>query len=318
MLAAGTANHLGPYVGDESAVEVVRAILSLPEERLDYARAKLAFDRIAAPSANIAKAASELDRLTRIAQQMAGNNSKPDWTFGALRTLLYEPGTWNEQRPFLYDHSDPEGQGPLVRLLPNYLATRLGNCVSMPILFLILADRLGLDVALAIGPLHMLVRYRDESGRVHNIETTSGGHPAREEWLREIFCISDRALEAGTYLRSLPRREAVAHMAGTVVEHLFDRGRFDVAVQVCETILRHAPRDVYTMVKLGTACGHLLQIGFRGSYPRPGKAPPWARVRALSLAHRNQAMFAAAEALGWTDDTAEAVGTMRRGGQRNC
>jgi regulator of sirC expression with transglutaminase-like and TPR domain len=214
-------------------LEVVRSILALPEHRLDYAEAKLTFDRIADPSADSAHVQAELDRLTRIVRQMAGEDSKPDWKFGALRTMLHEAGPWNEQRPFLYDHSDPEGQGALVRLLPHYLTTRLGNCVSMPILFLILADRLGLDVALSSAPSHMLVRYRDEHRRVHNIETTNGGHPTREEWLRQSFGITDVALKAGTYLRSLPRREAIAYMASTVVEHLFDRRRYDEAAQVC-------------------------------------------------------------------------------------
>jgi regulator of sirC expression with transglutaminase-like and TPR domain len=236
---------------------------------------------------------------------MAGENRGPDWKFGALRTMLYDPGPWNGESPFLYDHTDPDGQGPLVRLLPHYLETRRGNCVSMPILFLILAERLGLDVSLVIGPLHMLVRYRDESGRLHNIETTSGGHPAREEWLREIFDIRDRALETGIYLRSLPRREAIAQMASTVVEHLFDRGRFEEAIQVGETILFYAPRDVHTMVTLGTACSHLLQIGFKDKYPTPDRAPREAQARALVLARRNEALFAEAEALGWADDTAE-------------
>lgn len=283
---------------------VVRAILSMPDHQLDYAAAKLAFDRLADPSANLGSASVELDRLAQTVRTMAGESSRQDWKFGALRTMLYEPGTWNGHRPFLYDHSDRDGQGMPVRLLPHYLKTRRGNCVSMPILFLILADRMGLDVALATAPLHMFVRYRDENGRVHNIETTNGGHATRDAWLRQNLSISEAAVKNGVHLRSLSRREAIAHMASTVVEHLFDCRRFDEAARVCEAILLHAPRDVYTMVKLGSACGHLLQIEFKDKYRAPEQAPPMARARALSLSRRNRALFAAAEALGWVDDAA--------------
>ncbi|WP_179301184.1 MULTISPECIES: hypothetical protein [unclassified Mesorhizobium] len=56
----------------------------------------------------------------------------------ALRTFLYEGGWWNNSRPFEYDLSDSYGQKPGSQSLVNYLATRKGNCVSMPALFVTL------------------------------------------------------------------------------------------------------------------------------------------------------------------------------------
>lgn len=96
----------------------------------------------------------------------------------------------------------------------------------MPILFLILADRLGLDLSLAMAAAHFFVRWRDEEGRTVNLETTSGANPARDIWLREAVGYTDRGVESGFYMRSLPRREAVAAMALTLVEHLMAERRF--------------------------------------------------------------------------------------------
>lgn len=238
----------------------VRNILSVPDAALDYDRAKLALDRLIDPAIDSATVMASIARMVTIARQMAGSSVDTDTTLKALRTLVYEAGPWNENRPFAYDHADPLGQGISNKLLATYLATRRGNCVSMPILFLILADRLGIDMALATAPLHILLRHREDSGRVVNFEATSGAHPARGEWYRRNMPMTDRAIASGLYMRSLSRREGVALMATTVLDHLIEQGRFAQALQVSETILRHAPRDGYTMVRQASACGELIRI----------------------------------------------------------
>jgi regulator of sirC expression with transglutaminase-like and TPR domain len=97
---------------------------------------------------------------------------------------------------------DADGRAVRNKLLENYLRARLGQCVSMPVLFLLIAERLGLEVALCPAPEHILVRYTDENGGAHNIETTSGCHPARDEWIRQQLGISNRAVDSGIYLRA--------------------------------------------------------------------------------------------------------------------
>src|SRR6185295_18483907 len=107
---------------------------------------------------------------------------------------IYEVGAWNYGRAFGYDHADPFGRILANRLLFTYLRTRQGNCISMPTLFLIVADRMGLNVHLATAPLHMFVRYTDPQGADHNLETTSGGHEARDALYRQNFPMTDRAI----------------------------------------------------------------------------------------------------------------------------
>jgi regulator of sirC expression with transglutaminase-like and TPR domain len=282
-----------------SVAQAVESVLAQPRERLDYAEAKLELDRLADPSGDLSGARLELDRLTAIARAMVTIDDSGAVRMSAIRTLIYEPGPWNSGRPFAYDHSDPLGQSLRSRLLPVYLSTHLGNCISMPILFLILAERLELDVALATAPLHLFVRYHVPFGPVINIETTSGANPARESWIRQHFPMSDRAVANGVYLRSLPRGEAVAHMASTVVEHLLHAGRYDEAIDVCSVILRHAPSDVYVMAKQATAYGGILEREFRAAYPFPYLIPASLRRRYLMLCERNASLWAKAEALGW-------------------
>ena len=278
---------------------IVRAVLSAPDAALDYARAKLAFDQLIDSAVDIPATMAQLDRMVDEAVRLAGPAASPDARLGAVRRLLYVAGLWNDHRPFSYDHDDPLGQRIGNKLLATYLATRRGNCVSMPALFLILADKLGLDVAFATAPLHAFVRYRSESGHIINIEAANGGHPARDAWIREQMPMTDRAVASGLYLRSPSKREGVALLATTVMEHLIEQRRFREALAVSEVIVQHAPRDAYTMVKQGTICGWLIQTEFKARYPDEATIPPPLRARCAMLVARNRAMFEAAETLGW-------------------
>jgi regulator of sirC expression with transglutaminase-like and TPR domain len=201
----------------------------------------LALDKIVDPSLNVAATIAELDRMAKEARRLAGPSPTEGDLLSALRKLIYESGPWNGQRPFDYDHAGLKNLR--VKLISHYLETRLGNCVSMPILFLILADKLGLDVALALAPVHLFLRYRDPDGRVTNLEATAGALPARNLWMRQERNVPDRGVKSGFYMRSLSRREGVAAMALTVVEHLMNRRRFEEAIAVCGIILRHNPRE---------------------------------------------------------------------------
>ncbi len=283
-----------------SAASVVGAVLAVPDTELDYARAKLAFDRIIDPTADVPPLSSELDHLTKAANDLAGSNADEHRKLAAVRQVIYEPGAWNDNRPFIYDPKDPLGRNPHHKLLVDYLTTRQGNCISMPILFLILADRMGLKgVALANAPLHDFVRYTDTTGRTFNIETTSGGHVSRDEWYRQQMPMTDRSVESGIYLRSLTRREAVADMATTVIDYLLSEKRFGDAIEVSEVILRNYPHDTYAMVKEGTAYAGLIDQEYAKRYPTSDLIPPSLLPRYQMLNQRNQELFDAAEALGW-------------------
>jgi regulator of sirC expression with transglutaminase-like and TPR domain len=280
--------------------EVVATVLAAPDDRLDYARAKIAFDEIVDPTINSAAVQRELARLTNAASELAGASEDYKVKLGAVRRAIYDAGAWNGGRPFIYDPDDPLGRNLHHKLLSDYLISRRGNCVSMPVLFLILADRLGVKgIALANAPLHDLIRFTDPAGRTFNIETTSGAHNARDEWYRQQMPMGDRALQSGIYLRSLTRREAIADLATVVVDYLIAEGRSEEAIAVSEVILKNYPRDAYAMVKEGTAYGQLLETEFTRRFPTPALIPSTLRPRYFMLAEKNQELFARAEALGW-------------------
>ena len=164
-------------------VEAVKTVLDRPDHELDYARTKVAFDRLIDPEVDEGWVLGELDRLTKSARELSRPAADDAAKLDAVRRTIYESGPWNGKRPFAYDMSDPLGRHLPNALLHNYLADRLRQRVSMPILFLIIGERLGLNLALACAPHHLFIRYTAPGGRAINIEPTSGARPARDEWI---------------------------------------------------------------------------------------------------------------------------------------
>lgn len=278
-------------------VAAVKAVLERLDSELDYTLAKIAFDRIIDPSVDANAVLAELDRMAGVAHKLAGPDADDGAKLAALQMLIYQRGPWNDHRPFSYDQNDPLGSRMKNKLLHNYLARRLGQCVSMPALFLILAERLGLDIALVSAPEHLFVRAILD-GRTFNLETTSGALPARDEWLRQNFPITDRSIESGLYLRSLSKREGVATLALTVIEHLVEHARHDDVIRLCKLILSHHPREANAMVWQASTYAKLLDR-FRQNHPNPFAVSPAKRAHVYLLVERNMTLFAQAERLGW-------------------
>lgn len=282
-------------------VTVVKSILNAPDSRLDYLEAQIAFDRLFDDAADPVAMRKIVDRLVMAARSLAGERPSDGAKFDAIRRVIYTSGPWNDNRPFAYDMDDPKGQRPGNLRLSNYLRTRRGNCVSMPMLLLIIANKMGMTVSLGTAPLHMFVRYMlPTTGKAYNIEATNGGNPARDIWYRENFPISDRAIESGIYLRSLSKREGIVTMATTVVESLIKQGAFQQAVDVCDIILKINPRETHAMLKRGTAIGYMI-VEFDRAFPDEALIPSPLKPRYQWLLSENAKMFAQAEALGWIE-----------------
>lgn len=283
----------------EPATPIASSVATIIDRALSntYLEAKLALDALISPTASAGS--REIEIFADAVRQMAGPNPTAIYKVAAIRKVIYEGGAWNGNRPFGYDQADPFGLKVENKLLSTYMRTRLGNCVSMPTLFMILAERIGLEASFATAPLHVFVRIDHPERGPSNIETTSGGGYARDEWYRGEFPMTDLAIENGLYMRALAKAEGVALLATTVLEYLERERRYQDVVDVADVILRTNPRDVLTMVKRGSAFGNMMQAEFHDRYPTPASIPPPLQSRYRMLADLNQHAFADAERLGW-------------------
>jgi regulator of sirC expression with transglutaminase-like and TPR domain len=281
-------------------------VVSLFGQQLDLLEAKLATDQMVDPTTDPVSSRATVDQMVADVRGMAGLKAGNAQKLQALRRYLYENGEWNDHRPFSYDLADPLGEKPANRLLQRYLETRQGNCITMPILFLALGQRLGLKMTLAQAPLHVFVKYTDDAGSTWNLEATSGGGFTRDLWYRQKLPMSEDAVAKGTYLRGLPHEEAVALVVSFVVEHHLAEGRFEAAISTADVLLQHYPAFAYMLVKKGSAYSALLQRELAGKYTRTSDIPPDVKAKADRWYQENLEAFAKAEALGWRPEDGQA------------
>lgn len=287
------------------ALAPLRVQFTLPDHRVDYAAAKLVVDRLISPETDVASVHMHLDRWERAVRANIPENANARQTFDALVRTLYEPGPWNGHSPFAYDLDDPLGKKPENRQLATYLSTRKGNCVSMPILVVILGQRLGLPIALATAPKHALAKFADDTQQAWlNFEATAGGFKADSSYERELG-ITPEAMDNGLYLRPLTPREGLGVIASSLMEHYARQGNGDALIAVADMALQANPRDSDAILSKGNAYYIQLQQRYVRVYPRPVDIPREKVQDYLRLSRENLAWFAKAEALGWKEPAPE-------------
>jgi regulator of sirC expression with transglutaminase-like and TPR domain len=288
-----------PSLSFAALAEEAIALLQQDHSGTDLAHIKFQIDHLVDASTDPKVGLAEIDRMVADLQKIIPPGADAWTNVDALRRFVYVAGPWNDNRPFAYDHDDPYGKDITNKLLSDYLADRRGNCITMPILFTILGQRLGLDMTLAAAPSHFLVKFTDDTGHIWNLEATSGAGRARDQHYRDLMPISDLSLSSGIYLQPLTHEETIAVMADLAVEKLIADGRNDDAMRVADAILKRYPLSVHAMIQKGSASYLLLKAECHEIYLSPAEVPESLRQRLALLQSVNQTIFNQAEALGW-------------------
>jgi regulator of sirC expression with transglutaminase-like and TPR domain len=288
-------------------LQLIGAAFEKPEEGLDLGEFILTLQRMIDPGIDVPSNLQRLDGMAREIKAtfpvMANSRVKVE----ALKKYLYVAGPWNDNRPFQYDLEDPLGKNLRNKLLSSYLDSHKGNCVSMPSLFVVLGQRIGLDVTLATVPRHIFVKYRDESGRLYNIETTSGGGFARDVWLRQLYEMTDLSLRTGIYMRPLSKKEAAVQMVDTLLEFYEANGVLQPRVDLALLSLRHAPRHVNGMLHLAAAYGWMAEVSYMLDYNSPDpRMTLKERLKYQELNRQAIEWDQRAQSLGWQPSSPEA------------
>jgi regulator of sirC expression with transglutaminase-like and TPR domain len=297
-MAAGTATQPLPRSANTD-LAAVRLVLQSPEADIDLAKAKLAIDRMIDPSIDVDRTLSQLDAMASGLRSLLPAGASKRLTMDALRYHMYQASPWNGNRPFTYDLDDPFGVNVRNKLLTTYLATRKGNCVSMPLLFLILGQKLGVDVTAAAAPNHVFVKYRDDEGKFFNLETTSGAGFTRDEWMRQQFPMTDEAIASGIYMRPLTKKETVAIMVGTLLEFYDRQGMQDQRIALAKVAMEYSPKDVSLIIHEHQAYFAKWKQDFASKYPTPNNIPMDKRPLFMEYEGRMNALYQQAYTLGW-------------------
>jgi hypothetical protein len=150
------------------------------------------------------------------------NQDNPDHEsrIALLNHYLFVPGNWNDSITFTFDFEDMEGRKKDNRYLNGLIASKKGNCVTIPMLYLALADRLGWPIYPVRAPQHFFCRYilDPDSNKYYNIETTSKGMILNDWVYVDEMKITKDGLKNGCYLRTLTKKEYLASMVHNHVQ----------------------------------------------------------------------------------------------------
>lgn len=132
----------------------------------------------------------------------------------------------------------------LYTFLPSVLDSHRGVCLGVSILYLCIAQRLGLTLEMITPPGHIYIRYHGPN-EVINIETTARGvHIDSEEYLS----IDTRSLQQ----RNIKEVIGLAHMNQAAV--LWQREQYDQAVASYLKAEPYLPNDNHIKELLGYTC----------------------------------------------------------------
>jgi len=167
----------------------------------------------------------DLDLLTGLASQIiqnrqltySGSDKSNVEVHAALFTVMTDtlhvrwPNNVNlRHMPFRYDFEDVFGRSSWTQMfVSKLLATRTGNCHSLPYLYKILAEEMDVPAHLALAPNHVYIKLRNEESGWYNTELTSGQFPI-DAWLMASGYVHMDAIHNSIFMDTLSTRQSLA------------------------------------------------------------------------------------------------------------
>ncbi|MDI9365087.1 MAG: hypothetical protein QM541_09065 [Flavobacterium sp.] len=137
-----------------------------------------------------------------------------------------------------YDFEDFDAEKDYTKMfVTKLLQTNTGQCHSMPLLYLCIAEQLGAKAWLSLAPEHSFIMFKDAKGNLSNFETTNG-HLVSTTWLLQSSAISSVALKNNTYLDTLSSQKLYAQcLADFLMAYEAKNGYDDFMQQMSNHIL---------------------------------------------------------------------------------
>ncbi|CAN5402993.1 hypothetical protein BH11PSE7_BH11PSE7_36880 [soil metagenome] len=192
---AGLIACLLPSLPAIASLETDR-LLALPENKVDIGLAAITFAKEIYPDLDVAAYNRKIDDLAAQARrQIALRNARePDDIIRTLNTFFYKQwGVRYDDAPDRYRKRDNF-------FINGLLDTRVGTCQTIPMLYMAVAQRLGLPVYAVFAPEHQFVRYVDPALVEQNIELSGGAGYSPDDDYAFRLNISDKARRNGAYL----------------------------------------------------------------------------------------------------------------------
>jgi tetratricopeptide (TPR) repeat protein len=220
----------------------IEQVLRLSEDEVDLATAVLIVSENWSDMVNGRRYLTELDNMAlEIRERLRRKNY--GMNFRAV----------SEINEYLFNElgfkSLSEANDPNSLFLHTVLDQKRGYCLSLSILYLSLAERLGLDIYGVVVPGHFFVRYDDGKARF-NIETTSAGGSGTDEQYIEKFNVP-QGDSSSIYLKNLNKIQTLGCFFNNLGNSYDKIGDIDTALKAYKTAVEINPTLSESRVNVG-------------------------------------------------------------------
>lgn len=151
--------------------------------------------------------------------------------------------------PIKYDLDDYKSE----KHFDSHFITKLmksgsGQCYSMPLYYLVLAEKMGAKAHWAFSPQHSFIKIQDEHGTWYNLELTCNAVLSDAHYMNSSY-IKAEAIRHRIYLEPLDKKEAVAQMLIELAGGYYEKfGLDDFYLNCANTSSRHLKNQLESLL----------------------------------------------------------------------
>lgn len=217
---------------DSPARTQLQALLARPHLALDEAALAIAAEEY--PELDAGAYLAELDRLAQRVVRLSPASRRAASTLRALREVIFEEEGFRGNEKAYYD--------PRNSFLNEVLDRRLGIPISLSVLFMEVARRVGLDLGGVGFPGHFLVKLAPEAGPEVFIDPYNGGELlSAEECVGRFKNVSQGREFDPRFLQAVAPRQILARMLHNLKRIYVEQGDDVRAYWVIDRLLLLAP-----------------------------------------------------------------------------
>lgn len=209
----------------------------IEDEHIDLLRAALTFARIDNPQLDIEHYARRVDELAKRVANKTPDADDPPRMIAALNEVLFQEEVF---RGNTVDYYDPRNS-----FLQNVLDRQMGIPISLALVYMEVAQRVGFPLFGVGMPGHFLLKHYDVDGRSMLIDVFERGSIVTEEDCRQKLksIYSGQLTLQPEFLLPITRRQMLTRMLNNLRSVYISQRDFRRAVQVVDLILVIYPRS---------------------------------------------------------------------------
>ena len=207
-----------------------RRAVDCPEDRIDLDRATLEICRSEYPHVNVEGYLSRLDELGQVTQARVGESRSPYRIIAAINTVLFKELGYRGNRADYYD--------PKNSFLTDVIERRAGIPISLSVLYMEVARRVGLALQGVGFPGHFLIKYQRGDGEILIDAFDRGEILTREDLDRLLKQLYGGKLSfQASFLATAGKREILKRMLNNLKMIYLQRNEALKALSIVEHLI---------------------------------------------------------------------------------